>query len=106
MMRYDARNAIYEALNEMGLIVGKRPNPMKLKLCPKSNDILEPLLKPQWYVDCKDMAKRSTDAVRNGDLIITPKSHEATWFEWLDNINDWCISRQLWWGHRIPTYLV
>lgn len=106
MMRFDARNAVYEELNKRGLIIGKKPNPMRLGVCSKSNDIIEPLLVPQWYVDCKDMAKRSTDAVRNKELIITPAAHEKTWFDWLDNIQDWCISRQLWWGHRIPCYLV
>jgi len=52
------------------------------------------------------MAKRSCDAVRNKDLVILPESHEKTWFDWLENIQDWCISRQLWWGHRIPVYMV
>lgn len=52
------------------------------------------------------MAKRSCDAVRNKELTIIPESHEKTWFKWLENIQDWCISRQLWWGHRIPAYLV
>lgn len=106
MMRFDARNAVYEALDKKGLIMGKKPNPMRLGKCSKSGDIIEPMLKPQWYVDCKDMAKRSVDAVRNKELIIQPESHERTWFEWLENIQDWCISRQLWWGHRIPAYLV
>lgn len=62
------------------------------------------MITPQWYVDCKNMAKRSTDAVRNGDLKIIPAEHEKTWFFWLDNIQDWCISRQLWWGHQIPAW--
>jgi len=106
MMRFDARVAIYNDLKEMGLIGKKTPNPMRLGRCSKSNDIIEPLLKPQWYVNCKDMAKRSTDAVRNKELVIEPVEHEKTWFNWLDNIQDWCISRQLWWGHRIPVYLV
>jgi valyl-tRNA synthetase len=79
---------------------------MRLGICSKSNDIIEPYLKPQWYVDCKDMAARSVAAVRNKELVLTPDFHEKTWFSWLENIQDWCISRQLWWGHRIPAYLV
>ena len=90
----------------MGHIKGKTPNPMRLGLCSKSNDIIEPYLKPQWYVNCKGMADRAVKAVRNGDLKIVPDTHEKTWYQWLENIQDWCISRQLWWGHRIPVYLV
>ena len=105
-MRFDARNSVFEELTKLGLIVGKKPNPMSIGRCSKSNDIIEPLLKPQWYVDCKDMAKRAADSVRNGDLVVTPVEHHATWFRFLDNIQDWCISRQLWWGHRVPVYLV
>lgn len=77
---------------------------MRLGLCSRSGDILEPMITPQWYVNCTNMAKRSTDAVRNGELKIIPAEHEKTWFNWLDNIRDWCISRQLWWGHQIPAW--
>lgn len=104
MMRYDARIAVEEALKEKGLYVGKEPNKMRLGLCSRSGDILEPMITPQWYVKCDDMAKRSTDAVRNGELKIVPAEHEKTWFHWLDNIRDWCVSRQLWWGHQIPAW--
>ena len=106
MMRFDAREAVAEALKEKGLLREKKPNAMRIGRCAKTNDIIEPFLKPQWYVDCKDMAARACDAVRNKDLTIIPESEEKTWFRWLENIQDWCISRQLWWGHRIPTYLV
>ena len=104
MMRYDARIAVEEALQEKGLLIGKEPNKMRLGLCSRSGDILEPMITPQWYVNCSDMAKRSTDAVRNGELKIIPAEHEKTWFAWLDNIRDWCVSRQLWWGHQIPAW--
>ena len=77
---------------------------MRLGICSRSGDILEPMITPQWYVNCDSMAKRSTDAVRNGDLKILPVEEEKTWFQWLDNIRDWCISRQLWWGHQIPAW--
>jgi valyl-tRNA synthetase len=87
-----------------GLLKGKEPNKMRLGLCSRSGDILEPMITPQWYVNCNDMAKRSTDAVRNGELKIIPADHEKTWFHWLDNIRDWCVSRQLWWGHQIPAW--
>lgn len=72
----------------------------------KSGDIIEPLLKPQWWVDCKDMASEAMKAVTDKKLEILPKASEKEWFRWLSNTNDWCISRQLWWGHRVPAYLV
>jgi valyl-tRNA synthetase len=77
---------------------------MRLGVCSRSGDILEPMITPQWYVNCNGMAKRATDAVRNGELKIVPAEHEKTWFNWLDNIRDWCVSRQLWWGHQIPAW--
>lgn len=61
---------------------------------------------PQWFVDCGSMAKRAVDNVRSGAMTIEPKSHAHTWFYFLENIQDWCVSRQLWWGHRIPAYRV
>lgn len=77
---------------------------MRLGLCSRSGDILEPMITPQWYVNCDNMAKRAADSVRNGELKIIPAEHEKTWFQWLDNIRDWCVSRQLWWGHQIPAW--
>uniref|UniRef100_A0A7S1FW38 Valine--tRNA ligase, mitochondrial n=1 Tax=Corethron hystrix TaxID=216773 RepID=A0A7S1FW38_9STRA len=104
MMRYDARIAVEKALDAKGLYGGKKPNKMRLATCSRSGDILEPMITPQWYVNCNSMAKRAADAVRDGDLKILPAEHEKTWFQWLDNIRDWCVSRQLWWGHRIPAW--
>eukprot|EP01038_Epipyxis_sp_PR26KG_P012499 gene12499-16767_t len=104
MMRYDARIAMEEELKTLGLFKGKAVNKMRLGKCSRSGDIIEPMLTPQWYVNCTSMAQRSIDAVRNGELKIVPDMHEATWYRWLENIRDWCVSRQLWWGHRIPAY--
>mmetsp|Transcript_6397 Transcript_6397/g.10765 ORF Transcript_6397/g.10765 Transcript_6397/m.10765 type:complete len:710 (-) Transcript_6397:8-2137(-) len=104
MMRYDARVQMEKDMQELGLLRGKEVNKMRLGKCSRSGDIVEPYLTPQWYVNCTSMAKRSVDAVRNGDLKIVPQMHESTWYQWLDNIRDWCVSRQLWWGHRIPAY--
>ena len=106
MMRYDARWHVLKELEALGLYRGKDPNPMVLGICQRSGDVVEPLLKPQWWVDCSEMAKKSCEAVKSGTLQIIPSSQEKTWFNWLENIQDWCISRQLWWGHRIPAYRV
>lgn len=74
--------------------------------CPRTHRPALCVCVPQWWVDCKDMAAGAAQAVRDGRLEIVPREYEATWFRWLDNIRDWCISRQLWWGHRIPAYYV
>eukprot|EP00192_Tetraselmis_astigmatica_P024574 CAMPEP_0117679300 /NCGR_PEP_ID=MMETSP0804-20121206/17744_1 /TAXON_ID=1074897 /ORGANISM="Tetraselmis astigmatica, Strain CCMP880" /LENGTH=940 /DNA_ID=CAMNT_0005488719 /DNA_START=78 /DNA_END=2900 /DNA_ORIENTATION=- len=104
--RFEARKTVQDFLKEKGLYRGTESNPMRLGLCSRSKDVIEPLLKPQWWVDCSQMAADGCAAVRDGRMEIIPKEFEATWFRWLENIRDWCISRQLWWGHRIPAYYV
>ena len=104
--RFLARTTVVDFLKDKGLFRGVEDNAMRLGLSSRSKDVIEPVLKPQWWVSCKDMAERSCAAVRSGELEIVPREFEATWFRWLDNIRDWCISRQLWWGHRIPAYYV
>ncbi|XP_053329001.1 valine--tRNA ligase isoform X2 [Spea bombifrons] len=106
MKRFEARKAVLEALKVKGLFKEIKDNPMVVPICSRSKDIVEPLLKPQWYVRCDEMGKKAADAVRDGHLTIKPEFHNKTWFTWMDNIRDWCISRQLWWGHRIPAYFV
>uniref|UniRef100_A0A671P2A0 valine--tRNA ligase n=1 Tax=Sinocyclocheilus anshuiensis TaxID=1608454 RepID=A0A671P2A0_9TELE len=106
MKRFEARKAVLQALKDLGQFKEVKDNPMVVPVCSRSKDIVEPLLKPQWYVDCREMGKQAADVVRNGELKIIPDHHLKTWFNWMDNIRDWCISRQLWWGHRIPAYFV
>uniref|UniRef100_A0A3B3T8C0 Valine--tRNA ligase n=1 Tax=Paramormyrops kingsleyae TaxID=1676925 RepID=A0A3B3T8C0_9TELE len=107
MKRFDARKAVLQALKDKGQFKEIKDNPMVVPVCSRSKDIVEPLLKPQWYVDCSDMGRQAADAVREGRLKIIPDHHLKTWFNWMDNIRwDWCISRQLWWGHRIPAYFI
>uniref|UniRef100_A0A671YP82 valine--tRNA ligase n=1 Tax=Sparus aurata TaxID=8175 RepID=A0A671YP82_SPAAU len=106
MKRFEARKAVLQALKDRGQFKEIKDNPMVVPVCSRSKDIVEPLMKPQWYVSCADMGKQAADSVREGRLKIIPDHHLKTWFNWMDNIRDWCISRQLWWGHRIPAYFV
>eukprot|EP00020_Sapocribrum_chincoteaguense_P005575 CAMPEP_0170739908 /NCGR_PEP_ID=MMETSP0437-20130122/5408_1 /TAXON_ID=0 /ORGANISM="Sexangularia sp." /LENGTH=1103 /DNA_ID=CAMNT_0011078387 /DNA_START=54 /DNA_END=3365 /DNA_ORIENTATION=- len=106
MPRFVARKAVLQALDDAGLGRGSEPNPMRLGLCSRTKDVIEPLLCPQWYMKMEEMQRRAYDAVKNGDLEIVPKMHEISWYRWLEEPVDWCISRQLWWGHRIPAYYV
>ncbi|CAM9325629.1 unnamed protein product, partial [Lampetra planeri] len=106
MRRFDARVSVLRALEERGLARGVTDNPMVVPICSRSKDVVEPLLRPQWYVRCADMAAAASASVRSGELAIVPHAFRKTWFSWMDNIRDWCISRQLWWGHRIPAYHV
>eukprot|EP00096_Caligus_rogercresseyi_P012501 TRINITY_DN5251_c0_g1_i1.p1 TRINITY_DN5251_c0_g1~~TRINITY_DN5251_c0_g1_i1.p1 ORF type:complete len:1155 (+),score=367.54 TRINITY_DN5251_c0_g1_i1:65-3466(+) len=106
MKRFHARVAVLEALKKKGLYKETKDNPMVVPLCSRSKDIIEPLTKPQWYVKSDDMAAKAMEAVKKGDLKIIPNVFEKTWFQWMEGIRDWCISRQLWWGHRIPAYAV
>ncbi|KAJ3247662.1 hypothetical protein HDU78_003468 [Chytriomyces hyalinus] len=106
IQRFDARVAVLAALKEKGLYKGTKPNPMQLPICTRSGNVVEPLMKPQWWVNCKDMAQEAMNAVKRGDLEILPKASEKEWFLWLEKIQDWCISRQLWWGHRVPAYFI
>ncbi|KAF8752955.1 Class-I aminoacyl-tRNA synthetase [Rhizoctonia solani] len=106
MKRFHARRAVVDALKELGLYVEQKDNPMQIPICAKSGDIIEPVMKPQWWVNCKPLAEEAIKRTRAGELAITPKTSEAEWYRWLENIQDWCISRQLWWGHRCPAYFI
>jgi valyl-tRNA synthetase len=106
MKRFDARKAVLASLKELGLYKDTQNNPMVVPVCSRSKDIVEPLIKPQWYVKCSEMAANATEAVRSGELKIIPESQTKIWYHWMEGIRDWCISRQLWWGHRIPAYFI
>ena len=104
--RFDARYTVVEELTKQGLFVKKEPNPMKVPLCEKSKDVIEPIMKPQWWMRMKEMGKAALDVVDEGKVTIAPESARKSYTHWMSNINDWCLSRQLWWGHRIPAYKV
>lgn len=119
---------LIDDLIKLGLYRGKKPNPMTLGVCSRSGDVIEPVLRPQWWVNCQGMAVRAMDAVKSKQLQILPAQSEETWFRWLEHIQDWCISRQVkarnlgrkenvssftqqhtssyGGGHRVPAYFV
>jgi valyl-tRNA synthetase len=103
--RADARKAVVEALRAEGRIVAeKRPYIHAVGHCSRCDTTVEPRLSKQWFVKVAPLAQASADAVRNGSVKIEPAALEPRYFEWVDNMHDWCISRQLWWGHRIPVW--
>ncbi|XP_050555637.1 valine--tRNA ligase [Spodoptera frugiperda] len=104
--RYDVRRKIVDDLAALGLYKETKEHAMVVPLCSRSKDVVEPMLKPQWYIKCDNMAAEAIKAVKSGELKIIPDMYEKTWFHWMETIRDWCISRQLWWGHRIPAYRV
>ncbi len=102
--RYEARRRIVAALTERGDLAGERPHEMIVGRCQRSNDVLEPRLKTQWFIRTEPLAARALEATRSGRTRILPQRFEKTWEHWLTNIRDWNVSRQLWWGHRIPAW--
>ncbi|XP_053610206.1 valine--tRNA ligase isoform X2 [Plodia interpunctella] len=106
MKRFDVRRSIIKSLEQLKLYRETKENAMVVPLCSRSKDVVEPMLKPQWYIKCDKMAAEAIAAVKTGELKIIPDVHEKIWYHWMENIRDWCISRQLWWGHRIPAYRV
>ena len=100
----EARLKIVEKLEEIGALVNTEDYTHNVAKCERCKNTIEPKVSEQWFVSMKDLAKRAADSIRNGDAKFVPQRYEKQYFHWLDNIQDWCISRQLWWGHRIPAY--
>ena len=104
MDRYDARKAMIKDLDELGLLVKVEDHTHNVGECYRCSTTVEPIISKQWFVKMKPLAKPAIDAVKNGETKFVPEHFEKVYFHWLDNIRDWCISRQLWWGHRIPAF--
>lgn len=104
MDRYEARKAIVKELDAMGLLVKIEPHSHNVGTCYRCHATVEPMIKLQWFVKMDELVRPAAEAVKTGEIKLIPKRMEKTYFNWTDNIRDWCISRQLWWGHRIPAY--
>ncbi len=100
----DARKAIVKKLEELGVLSKVEDYTHNVAKCERCKSTIEPQISMQWFIKMKDLAIRAIDSVKNGEVNFIPKRYEKQYFHWLENIQDWCISRQLWWGHRIPAY--
>jgi valyl-tRNA synthetase len=102
--RYEARKRVLEDLTAQGFFVNEEPHALSVGICQRSGTVVEPRLSPQWFVRTGPLAKPAIEAVEQGKTVFVPESWTQTYFQWMRNIHDWCISRQLWWGHQIPAY--
>jgi valyl-tRNA synthetase len=102
--RYEARKRVLADLQEQGFLVGEKDYTLGLGKCERCGTVVEPRLSPQWFVKIKPLAKHAIEVVENGEITIVPENFKQMYLNWMYNIHDWCISRQLWWGHRIPAW--
>ncbi|OUX83266.1 MAG: valine--tRNA ligase, partial [Pseudoalteromonas sp. TMED43] len=103
--RFKVRKLVLEELKNLDLLAKEEKHPVSVPRGERSNIVIEPRLSYQWYVKTKDMAKKANEAVNKGEVKFHPNNWIKTYFNWMDNVQDWCISRQIWWGHRIPAWL-
>jgi len=102
--RFEARKRILAALTESGELVKTEPYTVSISKCDRCKSVVEPLVSTQWFMRMKPLAEKAMEAVRSGQIRFVPNDREVVFFQWMENIRDWCISRQLWWGHRIPAW--
>lgn len=102
--RFVCRKKLWADMKEAGLVIKEEPYPLKVPRSQRGGEIIEPMISTQWFVRIKPQAEKALMAVKNGDIRIVPDYFEKVYDNWLENIDDWCISRQLWWGHRIPVW--
>ena len=104
LSRHAARERVLEDLRKQGFLVGEKDYIIALGKCDRCGTVVEPRLSTQWFIKIKPLAERATEVVENGEITIVPENYKQIYLNWMHNIHDWCISRQLWWGHRIPAW--
>ncbi len=102
--RFEARKRVLADLQEQGFLVGEKDHALSIGKCERCGNIVEPRLSEQWFIKIKPLADRAIKAVESGEISIVPDNHRTIYLNWMNNIHDWCVSRQLWWGHRIPAW--
>ncbi len=102
--RFEARKKLWDDMKSAGLVIKEEPYTLNVPRSERGGEIIEPMISEQWFVSIASLAEKALLAVKNGDIKIVPEHFEKVYFNWLENIQDWCISRQLWWGHRIPVW--
>jgi valyl-tRNA synthetase len=102
--RYEARKKVLEDLREQGFLVAEKDYTLSIGKCDRCGTVIEPRLSEQWFVKIKPLAERAEEAVESGEITIVPENYRTIYLNWMTNIHDWCVSRQLWWGHRIPAW--
>ena len=102
--RFVCREQLWADMDKAGLVLKAEPHMQRVPRSQRGGEVIEPMVSGQWFVKMDNMAHRAVQAVRNKEITIIPERFEKVWYGWLENIHDWCVSRQLWWGHRIPAY--
>jgi valyl-tRNA synthetase len=102
--RYEARKRVLADLQKQGFLTGEKEHTLALGKCDRCGTVVEPRLSEQWFIKIKPLADRAIDAVESGEITIVPDNYRQIYLNWMNNIHDWCVSRQLWWGHRIPAW--
>ena len=102
--RFEARKRVLADLQEQGFLVGEKDHTLSLGKCERCGTVVEPRLSEQWFIKIRPLADRAREAVESGEITIVPENYRTIYLNWMNNIHDWCVSRQLWWGHRIPAW--
>ena len=104
MDRFDCRKKLWEDMRLAGLVIKEQPYTLNVPRSQRGGEIIEPMISTQWFITIKPLAEKALEAVKDGRTRVVPERFTKVYYNWMENIRDWCISRQLWWGHRIPVW--